>query len=255
MKLAVLIKQVPDTEEPRKLNGNGHLDREGAELIADEITERALEVALKVKDNDKKTEIIAVTLGPASATDALRKALSLGADSAIHIQDPVFAGSDAVATAKALAQALRDLGADAILAGGESTDGRGGVVPAMVAELLELPFAGPLSALEFTGNEAVAQRPSNGGIQQIRLPLPAVFSVTEAVGEARFPKFKGIMTAKRKPVSTEDAASLGMAVEHSAGNQVLRSTIRPPRSAGKIIHDEGDAVEQLVAYLESEQLI
>ncbi|PRB70412.1 electron transfer flavoprotein subunit beta/FixA family protein [Arthrobacter sp. MYb213] len=255
MKIAVLIKQVPDTEEPRKLAASGHLDRNEAELIADEITERALEVALKVKDGDKKTEIIAVTLGPGSATDALRKALSLGADSAMHIQDESLAGSDAVSTARALAEALRKIDADAILAGGESTDGRGGVVPAMVAELLGLPFAGPLAAVDFEGSKVTGQRPVAGGNQQVSVGLPAVLTVTESVGEARFPKFKGIMTAKRKPINAEDAASLGLTVDHATGNRVLSSAVRPPRSSGQIIQDEGDAVQRLIAYLESEQLI
>ena len=256
MKIAVQIKQVPATEEDRHLAPNGSVDRSASERVADEITERALEVALKEKDADKTVEIVAVTMGPAGATEALRKALSMGADSAIHIVDDALAGSDALTTAKALGAGLKGVNADVIIAGNESTDGRGGVVPAMLAELLGLPFLGPLNSVEFTGSSARGQRQGVECTQDLAASLPAVLSITERTGEARFPKFKGIMTAKRKPVVLYKAADLGLGgISHADGNLVLASSKRPARGAGTKIVDDGNAAVHLADYLSNENLI
>lgn len=256
MKIAVLIKQVPCTENDRHLDANGWADRSASDRIADEITERALEAALRQKDADKSVEIVAVTMGPATATEALRKALSMGADSAIHVSDQALAGSDALDTAKALSAALRGAGCDLVIAGNESTDGRGGVVPAMIAEALELPFLGPLDTLETDGAIVRGQRTDAEGTTVLSAATPAVVSVAEAIGEARFPKFKGIMTAKRKPVAVHSAGDLGLADHDDAkGNLVLSSSKRPARTAGTKIVDDGQAASELAAYLVAENLI
>lgn len=256
MKIAVLIKQVPDTEEDRHLTAAGNVDRTAGERVADEISERALEVALRAKDADKSVEVVAVTMGPATATEALRKALSMGADSAIHLSGDALAGADALATARALAGGLRGQGFDLVVAGNESTDGRGGVVPAMVSELLGVPYLGPLNSVEFGGQGVRGERENTDGTQVLSAALPAVISVTERFAEARFPKFKGIMTAKRKPVLVHAAAALGLeGLDHAAGNLVLSATKRPARTAGTKIVDEGNAAAQLAAYLDAENLI
>ncbi|RAX47815.1 electron transfer flavoprotein subunit beta [Arthrobacter sp. AQ5-05] len=256
MKIAVLIKQVPCTENDRHLDSNGWADRTASDRIADEITERALEAALKHKDADKSVEIVAVTMGPAAAAEALRKALSMGADSAIHVSDESLAGSDALDTAKALAAALQDAGCDLVIAGNESTDGRGGVVPAMIAEALGLPFLGPLDSLDVAGGTVRGRRSDGRGTTTLRATTPAVVSVTEASGEARFPKFKGILGAKRKPVALRSASDLGLAAHDAGkGNLVLSSSRRPARTAGTKIVDDGQAASQLAAYLVAENLI
>lgn len=256
MKIAVLIKQVPDTETERHLTSAGGADRNASDRVIDEITERALEAALKEKDADKSVEIVAVTMGPNTATEALRKALSMGADKAIHVQDQALIGSDALTTARALAQAVANQGFDLIVAGNESTDGRGGVVPAMIAEALSLPFLGPLSTLDVSGNVVSGERADAEGTTVLSAPTPAVISVAEAMGEARFPKFKGIMGAKRKPVAVLGAAELGLGgIDHHAGNLVLSAAQRPARSAGTKIIDEGQAAAELAAYLVGEKLI
>ncbi|MBK5238278.1 MAG: electron transfer flavoprotein subunit beta/FixA family protein, partial [Actinomycetales bacterium] len=145
MKIVVLMKQVPDTWGDRSLNlETGWVDRTSDAQVIDEINERALEVALCQKDSDKSTEVIVLTMGPADVSDSLRKALAMGCDSAIHILDDTLAGSDAARTATMLAAALREVNADLIIAGNESTDGRGGVVPAMIAEHLGLAHLGML---------------------------------------------------------------------------------------------------------------
>lgn len=256
MKIAVLIKQVPDTEEDRHLTSDGAVDRSASDRVADEITERALEVALKQKDSDKSVEIVAVTMGPGTATEALRKALSLGADSALHILDDALAGSDALTTATALAAGLRGANVDLVIAGNESTDGCGGVVPAMIAELLEVPFLGPLNSVDLTGTTVRGERQDAEGTQSLSAELPAVVGVTERTGEARFPKFKGIMTAKRKSLEVHTAPALGLSgINHANGNLVLSTAKRPQRSAGTKILDDGNAVAQLADFLSAEKLI
>ncbi|UIK89190.1 electron transfer flavoprotein subunit beta/FixA family protein [Arthrobacter polaris] len=256
MKIAVLIKQVPDTETERHLSANGRANRDASDRVIDEITERALEVALQQKDADKSVEIVVVTMGPDDAAQALRKALSMGADKAIHVQDDLLGGSDALTTARVLAAALGDAGADLIIAGNESTDGRGGVVPAMIAEALDLPFLGPLDTVEVAGAAVRGRRSDAEGVTVLRAATPAVISVSEAVGEARFPKFKGILAAKRKQVAVQHAVDLGISSpDHAAGNLVLSVSQRPARTAGTKIVDDGQAAAQLAAYLVAEKLI
>lgn len=256
MKIAVLIKQVPDTETERHLTNNGRTDRAGSEAVTDEITERALEVALKQKDEDKNVEITLLTMGPKSANETLRKALSMGADKAVHIQDDLLQGSDALSTARVLAAALREINADLVITGNESTDGRGGVVPAMIAELLNQPFLGPLNSVELTGSTIRGERTDAEGTSVQRAQIPAVISVSEAVGEARFPKFKGILAAKRKSVVVQTLNDLAVAdFAAGTGNLVLSVTQRPARAAGTKIIDDGQAAAALAEYLVAEKMI
>lgn len=255
MKIAVLIKQVPDTAEERTLvPATGWLDRDAADNLVDEINERALEVALRVKDADKSTEIVVLSMGPDEATKAIRKALSMGADSGIHVLDGGLAGSDAARTAAVLAAALRSTNADVIVAGNESTDGRGGVVPAMIAEHLGLPLVGGLNAVELGNGTVSGERSGDSGSLQVTAQLPAVVTVTERTAEARFPNFKGILTAKRKPVTTLSVADLDVAAT-PAHAVVLSHSERPAREAGRKIEDDGTAGTQLAGYLIENRLV
>ena len=259
MKIVVLIKQVPDTAEERTLvPATGWLDRDAADNVVDEINERALEVALRVKDADKSTEVVVLAMGPDEATKAIRKALSMGADSGIHVLDGGLAGSDASRTAAVLAAALRGTSADVILAGNESTDGRGGVVPAMIAEHLGLPLVGGLNAVELVGaagsGKVSGERSGDSGSLQVTAALPAVVTVTERTAEARFPNFKGILTAKRKPVATLTLADLDVAVT-VAHAVVVSHSERPAREAGRKIEDDGTAGTQLASYLIENHLV
>lgn len=255
MKIVVLIKQVPDTAEERTLvPATGWLDRDAADNLVDEINERALEVALRVKDADKSTEIVVLSMGPDEATKAIRKALSMGADSGIHVLDGGLAGSDAARTAAVLAAALRSTNADVIVAGNESTDGRGGVVPAMIAEHLGLPLVGGLNAVELGNGTVSGERSGDSGSLQVTAQLPAVVTVTERTAEARFPNFKGILTAKRKPVTTLSVADLDVAAT-PAHAVVLSHSERPAREAGRKIEDDGTAGTQLAGYLIENRLV
>lgn len=254
MKIVVLIKQVPDTAEERILDpATGRLDREASDAVIDEITERALELALSVKDGDKSTEVVVATMGPKEALKSIRKALSMGADSGIHVLDDGLAGADLTVTASVLAAALRDTGADLFIAGNESTDGRAGMLPAMIAEHLGLPLLGSLVAADISAQSVSGQRATEAGTQDVSAAYPAIVTVTERFAEARFPNFKGIMGAKRKPVSTLSAADLGDTGQVSSS--VLEVSQRPPRTAGAKITDDGNAAAQLVDFLASRRLI
>ncbi|ALE06711.1 electron transfer flavoprotein subunit beta [Arthrobacter sp. ERGS1:01] len=255
MKIVVLIKQVPDTAEERTLDrATGRLVRDGAANIVDEINERALEVALRIKDADKATEVVVLTMGPDEAAKAVRKALSMGADAGIHVLDDALAGADIARTAAVLAAALRTTDADVILAGNESTDGRGGMVPAMMAEYLGLPLVGSLAAVALETGKISGERQGEHGTLTVSAALPAVVTVTERTAEARFPNFKGILTAKRKPVTTLTLADLDVPAT-PAQTVVLNSSERPARVAGRKIVDDGTAGTLLADYLIENRLV
>ncbi len=255
MKIAVLVKQVPETGEQRSLDPiTGLVDRRG-ENVLDEINERALEVALRYKDANRGTEVVVVSMGPDTLTKGLRKALSMGADAALHILDDALAGADAGRTAAVLAGALGPLAVDVVLAGNESTDGRGGVVPAMVAEHLSLPLLSALDAVELSEIEVSGRRSTETGSLRASVPVPAVISVTERSAEARFPSFKGIMTAKRKPLTVMSIAQLGQLPGKQGRTSILSTVRSPARTAGRRIVDEGNAGHELARFLRSDSLI
>ncbi|WP_461157996.1 electron transfer flavoprotein subunit beta/FixA family protein, partial [Saccharopolyspora tripterygii] len=180
MNIVVLVKQVPDTYSERKLAAADHtLDRESADAVLDEINERAVEEALLIKEA-QGGEVTVVCMGPDRATDAIRKALSMGADKAVHLSDEALHGTDAPATAKALAKVIGTVeSVDLVIAGNEATDGRSGAVPAMVAEVLgwpQLTFARKVST---DGSSVTVERETDAGILTVESGLPAVVSVTE----------------------------------------------------------------------------
>ncbi|WP_442545337.1 electron transfer flavoprotein subunit beta/FixA family protein [Arthrobacter sp. KN11-1C] len=255
MKIVVLVKQVPDTAEERKLDpATGQLDREATDSVVDEINERALEAALRIKDANKGTEVVAMTMGPDEATQSLRKALSMGADSGVHIVDDSLRGADTGRTAATLAAALRSTGFDVVVAGNESTDGRAGVVPAMIAEHLQLPLLGSLISAEIADDGVRGVRQGEGGTLNVRAGLPAILTVTERFPEARFPNFKGILTAKRKPVTTLSVAELGVPTGPSR-SVVISTAERPPRAAGRKLIDDGTAASELAEFLVANRLV
>ena len=254
MKIIVLIKQVPDTWGDRRLDTTtGRLDRAASDAVIDEIGERAIEVALLHKDANPGTEVVVATMGPAGATDVLRKGLAMGADSAIHVIDDQLAGSDLTWTVAALGAAI-GTGWDLVIAGNESTDGRGGVLPAMLAERLGVPHLTSLDTIAITADTVSGERVTEYGTIDAHASLPAVISVTERSAEPRFPGFKGILGAKKKPVATLDVAALGITLP-PPGSVVLSTTERPARDAGVRITDDGTAAAQLVEFLAARHLL
>lgn len=253
MRIAVLVKEVPDTWEERRIDPvTGRVDR-GGEVLLDEVGERALEVALARKDADKRTEVVVISMGPESVTASLRKCLAMGADAAVHIVDDALIGADASRTARVLAAALRRSAFDLVIAGNESTDGRGGVVPAMIAELLSVPHATFLSNAAVTDDTVLGERAGEGAIASVVAALPAVASVTERNPDARFPSFRGTMTAKKKPIERVTLADLEVTAE--AITRVESVSAQPPRAAGHRIVDDGTAAAQLADFLAAKRLI
>ena len=206
--IVVLIKQVPDTWSERKLKDDDYtLDRGAADAVLDEINERAVEEALLIKEKEVadggEGTVTVLTAGPERATEAIRKALSMGADKAVHVLDEGMHGSDLVQTGWVLARALGTIeGTDLVIAGNEATDGVGGAVPAIIAEYLGLPQLTHLRALSVEGGKVTGERETDDGVFTLEASLPAVVSVTEKINEPRFPSFKGIMAANKKEVAT-----------------------------------------------------
>ncbi|KAA2259539.1 electron transfer flavoprotein subunit beta/FixA family protein [Solihabitans fulvus] len=260
MNIVVLVKQVPDTWSERKLTDADHtLDRESADAVLDEINERAVEEALKLQEAHGG-EVTVLAMGPDRATEAIRKALSMGADKAIHVSDAALHGSDVLATAKVLAKAIGTVeGVDLVIAGNEATDGRAGAIPAILAELLGLPQVTQVRKVEIDGTTVKAERETEEGVAFLEATLPAVVSVTEKINEPRYPSFKGIMAAKKKKVDTLSVADLGLDPAEvgltGAWSSVLEAAPKPPRSAGQRVEDDGNGGAQIAEYLVGQKLI
>ncbi|MBV9922232.1 MAG: electron transfer flavoprotein subunit beta/FixA family protein, partial [Pseudonocardia sp.] len=255
MNIVVLVKQVPDTYSERKLrDADGLLDRDATDAVLDEINERAVEEALQIKEANDGSEVTVLTMGPDRATDAIRKALSMGADKAVHLSDDALAGSDALTTARVLAKAIGTVeGVDLVLAGNEASDGRGAAVPAMVADLLGWPALTHVRELIVDGGAVTGRRETDDGVTVLNAELPAVVSVNEKINEPRYPSFKGIMAAKKKPVATLSLADLGIGADEvglaGAWSEVTEFAARPPKAAGTIVKDEGDGGVKLAEFL------
>jgi electron transfer flavoprotein beta subunit len=260
--IVVLIKQVPDTWSERKLSdGDWTLDRDAADAVLDEINERAVEEALLIKEKQGGDSTVTVlTAGPERATEAIRKALSMGADKGVHLLDAQLHGSDMVQTGWALARALGTIeGTDLVIAGNEATDGTGGAVPAIIAEYLGLPQLTHMRKIVVEGGTISGERETDEGLFTVEASLPAVVSVNEKINEPRFPSFKGIMAAKKKEVVTLTLADIGVEADEvglaNAGSSVVSSTPKPPKTAGEKVADEGEGGTKIAAYLVAQKII
>jgi electron transfer flavoprotein beta subunit len=261
MNIVVCVKQVPDTWAEKKLSDSDKtVDREGVEGVMNELDEYAIEEALRIKEaGGGEGEVTVLTMGPEKAVETIRKALSMGVDQAVHVVDPGLHGSDALATSYALAQALGTLSYDMVILGVESTDARMSVVPAMLAERLgvaQLTFA---RKVEVEGATVKVERQTDTGYDVVEAATPVVVSVVEKINEPRYPSFKGIMAAKKKPLTTVtladagiDAAKVGLA---GSGSTVVEFAARPPKAAGQIVKDEGDGGVKLAEFLAAQKII
>ncbi|WP_256819662.1 electron transfer flavoprotein subunit beta/FixA family protein [Dietzia sp. Die43] len=258
--IVVLIKQVPDTYSERKLtDGDYTLDREAADAVLDEINEKAVEQALQIKEAHGG-EVTVLCAGPDRATEAIRKALSMGADKAVHLNDEALHGSDVVQTSWALANVLGTIeGTELVITGNEATDGRMGAVPAILAEYLGLPQLTHMRTLEIADGVAKGERETDEGIFEVEATLPCVVSVGEKINEPRFPSFKGIMAAKKKPVESLTLADAGVEAaqvgKDNAASSVTSASPKPPRAAGEKVTDEGEGGNDVAKYLVSQKLI
>jgi electron transfer flavoprotein beta subunit len=229
--------------------------------VLDEINERAVEEALLIKEKEGGEGTVTVlTAGPERATEAIRKALSMGADKAVHLVDEGLHGSDMVQTGWALARALGTIeGTELVIAGNEATDGAGGAVPAIIAEYLGLPQLTHMRKVSVENGKVVGERETDDGVFTLEAPLPAVVSVNEKINEPRFPSFKGIMAAKKKEVTKLTLAEIGVEPDEvgvdNAGSKVLTSTPKPPKTAGEKVTDEGEGGSKVAEYLVAQKII
>ncbi|HIT74800.1 MAG TPA: electron transfer flavoprotein subunit beta/FixA family protein [Candidatus Avipropionibacterium avicola] len=254
MKIVALVKYVPDANGERGFAEDFTVDRECSEGLLSELDEYAVEQALGVAEARDEAEVIALTLGPDEARDAVKRALQMGADSGIHVNDDRVHGSDALSTGAILAAAIGRIGPDLVVCGMSSTDGYLGVLPGMLAE--HLGWAGLTNAHDVTVNGATVRihRDDDTASVTLEAALPAVVSVTDQSGEPRYPSMKGILGARKKPVDEltlddlgVDPAQVGLA---AARTRVTAATARPPKQAGPIvIDDEGSGADAVVDFL------
>jgi electron transfer flavoprotein beta subunit len=259
MNIVVLVKQVPDTEGDRKLNpADNTLDRDAVDPVINYIDEFAIEEGLRLKEAHGG-EVTILTVGPARATESIRKALSMGADKAIHVTDEGLHGSDAIQTAKVIAKALGTIEWDVAVAGSEATDSRMSVVPALVAEALGAPQLSLARKVTVDGSSVTIERVTDTGYATVQASTPAVISVVEKINEPRYPSFKGIMAAKGKPITTLALADLGLDADEvglaNSWTAVSSFENAPPRAAGQTVKDEGDGGVKIADYLASKKLV
>jgi electron transfer flavoprotein beta subunit len=259
MNIVVLVKQVPDTEGDRKLNSaDNTVDRAAVDPVINYIDEFAIEEGLLLKEAHGG-EVTILTVGPERATESIRKALSMGADKAVHVSDEAVHGSDAVATAKVLAKALGSIEWDVAIAGSEATDARGAVVPALLAEVLGAPQLTQARKVTVDGSTVTIERVTDTGYEKVEGSIPAVISVVEKINDPRYPSFKGIMAAKSKPIDVKSLSDLGLDASEvgldNAWTQVASFENAPPREAGQTVKDEGDGGAKIAEYLASKKLI
>ena len=271
MKIAICVKQVPDSWAEKKMV-NGVLDRENVDAVLNDLDEYAIEEALRIveplneagsnegKESPEHT-ITLISMGPDRATEAIRKGLSMGADSGVLISDTALAGSDAMSTSLVLAEAIKSGGFDLVFFGAESTDARMSVVPAMVAERLgwaQLTFAGAVKVDLNSKNVEIARMTENG-VETMSAKFPCVVGVIEKINEPRYPSFKGIMAAKKKPIENKSLSDLGISASEVGGagawSAVDSATPRPPREKGIKVDDGGDGGSRLADYLVEKRLV
>jgi len=265
MNIVVCVKYVPDATADRQFEADNTVDRVGVDGLLSELDEYAVEQALQIKeklsgDDAGNTEVTVLTVGPDGATDAVRKALQMGADKGVHVVDDAIAGSDALATSLVLAEAIKKIDHDLVICGMGSTDGAMGVVPAMLSERLGVPGLTLGSEITVDGGNVKIRRDGDTSTDYIEGTAPLVLSVTDQSGEARYPSFKGIMAAKKKPVDTWSLADLGVDAGQvglsAAWSAVENTEARPPRTQGEVVTDEdGSGATALVEFLASKKFI
>jgi electron transfer flavoprotein beta subunit len=251
MKVVVCVKQIPDPATPYRLDEDNHWLIRPDDQILDDTDRYGVEMGLQLAGDDDTVTL--VSMGPKGNAQGIRQALAMGADKAVIVDDDTLKGSDAIVTARVLAAVIEREGFDLVIAGTESTDGYSGVVPQMLAELLDAPALTYATKVEVDGGEVTIHRQTAEGYDVVAASLPAVVSVTAGVVEPRYPTFKGIMEAKKKEVETLSLADLGVTAE--VDQRVVSISEAPERSAGRKIEDEGEAHLQILQLLEAKKVI
>ena len=259
MKIAVCVKQVPETTASKRIDPETkRLDRSG-EGALNHFDTQAVEEALRIKERNGDGEVVLVSMGPEKALDSLRKALAMGADRALLISDEQAAGSDLVATSRVLGAVLEREQPDLVLFGQQGADSDGAVLWAAVADRLRRPVISQVAELEIGDGTLKGKRQTEFGYDVIEAPLPAVVAVSDAINEPRYPSLKGIMGAKKKPQETVSAGDLGLdgsvVGEEGSGTSVLALNDPPPRGDALKIEDDGNAASRIVEFLAERKLL
>ena len=259
--IVALVKNVPDTWSAKELETDHTLDRTNVDSVLDEINEYAMEQALRLRDDnsDAGYRVVALTMRPAGAEEALRKALAMGADDAVHLVDDALAGSDLLGTAWALNSAINTIGDVAlIVAGNASSDGAMGALPGVLAEYRQIPALTSVRSAALSDGQLSAVRETVEGIFELQAPLPAILSVTDKADKPRFPNFKGLMAAKKHEITTLDIAAVGVAEGQVglgyAATAVTAASERPARTAGEVVRGDG-AVARVTDFLATEKFL
>ncbi|MCP9959942.1 MULTISPECIES: electron transfer flavoprotein subunit beta/FixA family protein [Streptomyces] len=259
LRIVVCVKYVPDATGDRHFADDLTVDRDDVDGLLSELDEYAVEQALRIAEEADDAEVTVLTVGPEDAKDALRKALSMGADKAVHVEDDDLHGTDVMGTSLVLAKAIEKTGYDLVVCGMASTDGVMGVLPAILAERLGVPQVTLLSEVSVEDGVVKGRRDGDAATERLEASLPAVVSVTDQSGEARYPSFKGIMAAKKKPVESLDLDDLDIDADEvgldGSWTKVDSATERPARTAGTVVKDEGEGGRQLAEFLASQKFI
>jgi electron transfer flavoprotein beta subunit len=263
LKICVLVKEVPDAAVQKRIDpSTGRLDRSGEKML-NPFDTHAIEAAMQLKEGGalEVDEVVAVTMGPETAVRALHKAVSLGADRSVHLSDAALVGTDVNGTGYALAQLLQAESPDLVLLGQQSDDGECYTIGAVVADHLRMPSLTQVIKMDVEDGALVCERQAEYGYDTVRVELPAVISVGDAINEPRYPSLKAIMGAKKKPLQTLAAGDAGIApdrVGHENARAFCHEFKAPPaKEAGRIIEDEdtADTVEQIVRWLDERKLL
>jgi electron transfer flavoprotein beta subunit len=252
MKILVMVKQVPDTATQVKIGSDGkQIDTTGITWIVSPYDEFAVEEALRIKEKRGQGEVVAVSLGPDRAKEALRSTLAMGCDRAIHVNDPALAAADTLTAARALAAVVKQEAPQLVLCGRQAIDDDMGAVGVQLAEVLGWPCASWImeEVVDADAKSVRVGRQVEGGLEVFELPLPAVLSAQKGMNEPRYPTLKGIMGAKKKEIKDVKAADLGLA-STTPELSVTALEALPPRPPGRVIPGETkDAVKELVRAL------
>ena len=255
MNIAVCVKHIPDPNVPPEMDGK-YLKREGVQGVLDPGDEFGVEAALQLKEAHGG-EVTLVSMGPATAQEAIRRGLSMGADKGVLVSDDSLKGSDALVTARVLAAAIKKAGEfDLVIAGVESTDGYTGTMPATLAEFLSLPQVTFAKTIDATDGTLKVNRQTAEGYHVVECPLPALLTVTAGVNEPRYASFKGIMAAKKKPLEQWSVGDLGLSGDDVAIKQTVAEVIpAEERKAGEVITDDGTAASKIADFLQEAKVI
>ena len=258
MKIVACMKETPSTTAEKRFGSDMRLERRKEDAIINPFDEYTIEEGLRQQEKHGG-EVIVLCMGPASASDTIRKALAMGADSGVLVSDDALAGSDAIGTARVLAAALKKIGFDLALFGSAAADSYGGVVPSAVAELLDMPLLSVASKLEIDGGTAKIQRQAELGYNEVEAATPALVSVVKSINEPRYPSMKGIMQSKKKPIDTWSLADLGLdaatAGAVAAREKALGADKVSTTRKGEVYQGNDGAADRVIAFLVEQKVL